>query len=153
MDQAKVISLQSGRSSCSSPPRDTLLGKRGKGLHPFPQAPFPGRRALRHAWDALALAEKPMLPPPLRGAPWAAIFFGFNRKKFSSLYEKPSSWLFFRSILQAKLLGVGLEPTRFIQPGDFKSPVSTIPPSKQREKDSKTGKKRRQARRGTSAGI
>lgn len=32
-----------------------------------------------------------------------------------------------------RMLGVGLEPTRIIHPRDFKSPVSTIPPSKQKE--------------------
>ena len=31
------------------------------------------------------------------------------------------------------MLGAGVEPARLIQPGDFKSPVSTIPPSKRRE--------------------
>jgi hypothetical protein len=64
-------------------------------------------------------------------APAAAIFFGSNRKKFSSPHGSHAGGFLPSHFLRSKkLLGVGLEPTRFIQPRDFKSPVSTIPPSK-----------------------
>ena len=39
----------------------------------------------------------------------------------------------FSSQFLTKLLGTGVEPARAINAGDFKSPVSTIPPSEQKE--------------------
>ena len=52
--------------------------------------------------------------------------------KTSAEASPPSASQTFGSLSsQLKLLGAGVEPARLIQPGDFKSPVSTIPPSKQ----------------------
>ncbi len=60
-----------------------------------------------------------------------------NGAHFDSLLKKPSSWLFDSSqILRAKYARSGSRTHTELLPGDFKSPVSTIPPSKQRKLDS-----------------
>ncbi len=51
------------------------------------------------------------------------------------------------------MLGVGLEPTPVIHGGDFKSPVSTIPPSKQEEEILRRNRKKKQARCGCGLEI
>ena len=49
-------------------------------------------------------------------------------------FEKRGFWVAWGSVcklLSEKMLEVGVEPTPAINGGDFKSPVSTIPPSEQ----------------------
>src|SRR3990167_10381673 len=46
-----------------------------------------------------------------------------ERLPVEALYEKFTDG--------SAMLGAGFEPARLIQPGDFKSPVSTVPPSEQ----------------------